>query len=391
MKEPAYYKGREQTYIKHFFLERYLEKLAFRILSFVDDFVYVDGFSGPWNAEDIELSDTSFAIAVAKLNYVREAPVFKGKRKRIRCLFNEKDSAAFKDLEAFCDKVTGIAVQPINAQFENVVADVISFIGNSFAFVFIDPTGWTGFGLQEISPIFRQKGEVLINFMFKDINRFYDTKDQTLIPSLDKLFGGVGWKEKIDQYLAEGFSRESAVLQTYQDRLKEIGGFRYVTSARVLHPFKDQPFFHLVYGTRHPVGVLKFRETEKSTFKEQEIVREETKVARSEASSLQGSLFATEDLPNSVRERQIRKERDKNLGLAQSGLIKFVSSKGSVDFLELAAEVMQVPLVWEDDVQNMIYRMKEDGRIQIDGLRPREKKLKKGHKVTWTDTQNDTP
>ena len=50
MKEHGYYKGREQTYLKHFFLEKYLDRVAHKILSFQNDFVYVDGFSGPWKS-----------------------------------------------------------------------------------------------------------------------------------------------------------------------------------------------------------------------------------------------------------------------------------------------------------------------------------------------------
>ena len=48
MKEVAYYKGKEQTYLKHFFLERYLETVAFHIGYSHREFVYVDCFSGPW-------------------------------------------------------------------------------------------------------------------------------------------------------------------------------------------------------------------------------------------------------------------------------------------------------------------------------------------------------
>ena len=36
MKPVEYYRGREQTYLKHFFLERYLERVA-----------YVIGYSAP--------------------------------------------------------------------------------------------------------------------------------------------------------------------------------------------------------------------------------------------------------------------------------------------------------------------------------------------------------
>jgi hypothetical protein len=51
VKSPEYYRGREQTYLKHFFLERYLERVAYNIGWSAPEFVYVDGFSGPWRSE----------------------------------------------------------------------------------------------------------------------------------------------------------------------------------------------------------------------------------------------------------------------------------------------------------------------------------------------------
>ena len=59
MNSPEYYKGKEQTYLKHFFLERYLETVAFHIGYTYREFVYVDCFSGPWKAADEQLADTS--------------------------------------------------------------------------------------------------------------------------------------------------------------------------------------------------------------------------------------------------------------------------------------------------------------------------------------------
>jgi hypothetical protein len=52
VKPPEYYRGREQTYLKHFFLERYLERVTYNIGSFANEFVDVDGFSGPWMSGD---------------------------------------------------------------------------------------------------------------------------------------------------------------------------------------------------------------------------------------------------------------------------------------------------------------------------------------------------
>jgi len=89
MKELDYYRGREQTYIKHFFLERYLERVAYHIGYFAQHFVYVDGFSGPWRATDESNEDTSFMIAISVLRRVVRSLADHGKTPKIRCLFVE--------------------------------------------------------------------------------------------------------------------------------------------------------------------------------------------------------------------------------------------------------------------------------------------------------------
>src|SRR6266446_4601515 len=60
------YSGREQTKAKHFILRRYLQALAFKVLTF-SDITYVDGFSGPWETKTENFSDSSFMIAISVL------------------------------------------------------------------------------------------------------------------------------------------------------------------------------------------------------------------------------------------------------------------------------------------------------------------------------------
>ena len=96
MKPPAYYKGKEQTYLKHFFLERYLEAVAFHIGYAHREFVFVDCFSGPWHAADEALADTSIRIALDKLNYVRNGLAAQHRYANIRAIFVEKDPIAFR-------------------------------------------------------------------------------------------------------------------------------------------------------------------------------------------------------------------------------------------------------------------------------------------------------
>jgi hypothetical protein len=99
VKSPDYYKGREQTYLKHYVLEQYLETVAFHIGYAQTEFVYVDCFSGPWRNESDDLADTSIRIALDKLNYVRNVLAPHQKYPTIRAIFIEQDPDSFAALQ----------------------------------------------------------------------------------------------------------------------------------------------------------------------------------------------------------------------------------------------------------------------------------------------------
>jgi len=63
MIDETLYEGREQTLVKHFVLNAYLERFAHIIGFWADTITYVDCFSGPWRSRSPDLRDTSFAIA----------------------------------------------------------------------------------------------------------------------------------------------------------------------------------------------------------------------------------------------------------------------------------------------------------------------------------------
>src|SRR5262245_36215397 len=125
MKSIDYYRNREQTYLKHFFLERYLERVGSNIRSFRDDFVYVDGFSGPWKSRDELLRDTSILIAIRELRKVLEGVARLTKRPpSTRCVFVEKCPKAFNELQHAVRGITDIAITPIPGEFEGVIPQI---------------------------------------------------------------------------------------------------------------------------------------------------------------------------------------------------------------------------------------------------------------------------
>ena len=374
MKPPEYYHGREQTYLKHFFLENYLERVAYIIGYSHPQFVYVDGFSGPWKAAGEAFEDTSFIIAIQKLRQVKEGLRRVGKAPRIRCLFIEKDRRAFEDLQRAIEDVTDIETRAINGEFEALIPDILRFCGSSFSLIFIDPTGWTGFGLRKIQPILqRRRGEVLVNFMFDHINRFLDDPRPEIARTFDELFGGPGWDDAVRQ----GEDREEAIIQLYCDRLRSVGGFRHVTSTRILKPTVDRSYFYLVYGTRHIKGLREFRRIERKTVEEQERIRPTAKQQARVRRTGQSELFDAQELPPS--ERAFQKDRAAQLTRAAERLRILLRSKRRVKFEVVLGMLLEMPLVWEEDIQKIVRDLRDAGELHVDGMKPRERKIKEHH------------
>ena len=141
MKPPDFYRGREQTYVKHFFLERYLERVAYNILWSQKEFVYVDGFSGPWQSEDEVFEDTSFVIALNQLRKVRDELRNRGREVKIRCLFNDNEPDAYKALAGAVNGVEDIEIKVLCHDFEEVVPKFVDYVGKSFSLTFYRSNG----------------------------------------------------------------------------------------------------------------------------------------------------------------------------------------------------------------------------------------------------------
>ncbi|MDQ2946947.1 MAG: three-Cys-motif partner protein TcmP [Acidobacteriota bacterium] len=221
MKPIEYYKYREQTYLKHLFLEKYLETVAYHIGFSQSEFVFVDCFSGPWHAVDEQLGDTSIRIALDRLNSVRNGLAQRRKYPTIRAIFVEKSPAAFIALEEVLDQYRGeIQTTALQGTFEENIGHILDYAGSGFTFFFVDPTGWTGFAMDNLRPILeRAKGEVMINFMFDFINRFLSSHDAANEESLDRFFGTRDWRS-----IREAPDREAAAVKLYVEQVSAPQG-----------------------------------------------------------------------------------------------------------------------------------------------------------------------
>ena len=196
--------GREQTLVKHFILRKYLSRFAPIVLSHWNSISYVDCFSGPWNACTDDLRDTSFSIALEELRRARDHHADSRRQVGLRCFFLERNADAYARLKAYADAVDDAEVETRNAILEESVDAILDLVRRegrqTFPFIFIDPTGWTGFAMDTIAPLLSvEPGEVLINLMTKDVRRFIESPEQQTQASFDRLFraarceGAGGW------------------------------------------------------------------------------------------------------------------------------------------------------------------------------------------------------
>ena len=352
------YGGREQTEAKHLILRTYLKALAIKLLEGgFSRLSYVDAFSGPWESRTEDFSDTSFKIALTVLSEVAQFFTDRGKPKQIGCFFIEKSKNSFRQLqievERYHQPERGLMVRAVNDEFENQINEIRSFTRNSFALIFIDPTGWTGYPLDKLSPLLRQgEGEVLLNFMLDFINRFASSRDQPTVDSFEPILGK-DWRTKLDQSpLPKGEAAEELFLAN----LKAAGRYEYVLSTKIEKTLERRTHFSIVYATRKYAGLKTFRDVEYKALKTHE---GHLSAARTNAKAIktgQQSFFQETGTFDSVQESS----RQNASGFVSARIM----SAGTLRFDSLAAEAMEKFMVRETDVKDLCVTLAKQRKIE---------------------------
>ena len=371
------YEGREQSGLKHYFLETYLEKLVYKIGSTGEVTInYVDGFAGPWEIKDENGDDCSPVIAIKKLQKIQSELMARNIKLDFRCLFIEKDQDSFDKLKALTSKYDPAKVIIINEEFENVIDKVSGFISygtKPFAFLFVDPTGWTGFGLNAMSRLLKGRfREILINFMTKDIRRFIDSNIKQLDPSFEKLYGTKAFQ---DQWkMLQGQEREDAMVKVYCHQLREIGGFSHVVSSPILNPKKDTTHFHLVYGTNSLHGLIVFRDVERRALQVQESIRaamEEKKEEILLGNFLPGMSLG--EIKNEDNITYVEKLIERYTETGKVFLLKRIYEARTIRYDDLLEVGLQLNMISEHLLRNILAEWVQDGIIRIEGLGNKKK------------------
>jgi three-Cys-motif partner protein len=357
------YFGREQTKAKHFILKNYLQALAFKVLTF-SDITYVDGFSGPWETKADNFSDSSFMIAIAVLLDAQKRFLEqRGIRRRIHCFFSEQNPEAFTHLELavapYHRPEQGFQIKTYCGKFEDSVESILSFIGASFSLIFIDPTGWSGYPLDKIRPLFtRAKCEVLINFMYDFINRFAYSDDEEIIASMAPILGGLDWPNRLDPNLPRGL----AVERLFRETLKSVGNFEFVVSTKIDRATTDRPHFFISYGTKSRAGLKTFREIEYAALRQHARNRANAIGKQRERRLSTADMFASHEA--AVQEATIDEIVTDQKTLASDRLMNILTQRGPARFSSVVAALLQAYMLRETNIKDICVDLAKAEKIE---------------------------
>lgn len=219
--------------------------------------LYVDGFAGP--GKYVGGKDGSPIIAIkAVLEHKAEI------NSEIAMLFVEKDNdrAEFLNSTLSAMKISSnVSFKVACAKFDEHLTEILDAIDAQKAtlapaFVFIDPFGFTGIPFNLIQRIMENsKCEVLITFMYEEINRFIG--DKKLWPNLVETFGTDKWKRVINE--KDPSIRTNTLHRIYKEQLEHSAGIKFVRSFKMVNKANRTDYF-LFFGTNSITGLKKMKE-----------------------------------------------------------------------------------------------------------------------------------
>jgi len=366
---PTHYDGRAQAFVKHTFLSHYLPALCQKISSVFDNFVYIDGFAGPWKASDSEsYSDTSFGVALDAMGATGRFQKKRGRIIKMTAFLVEKDPAAFAELEKLATKHTDLDVRPLAGRFEDHLSAIVSAIPkDAFVFSLIDPKGMK-LDLHNLHDLLaRANSEELINFMYDFVSRFVDHPNEAITDNMKALIPHIDWDLLIaEQRKASSTqAREKLIVDAFRSSVKREGNFKYVPSLTVQKTLADRTLYHPVFGTRNPVGLEVFRSSQVKALNAQAEVRSKAKDQKQVEASGQGSLFGGADrLIGEFSTQEIEGGAKRGIEYAEQ-IIR--ASRGGVMWKDLWPQVLDEFVVTTSRLGRAVNDLRKTGKISAPG------------------------
>jgi three-Cys-motif partner protein len=368
--DPSNYEGgREQAYVKHYLLEKYLSRWGYKIGSKWDPLVFIDGFAGPWESKHAEFADASFGIGIRALEEAITG-LLALRQRSIKgvCVFVEKEPKPFAKLDAFAkaNSTDCVLAKAFKGRFVDNIEAIDSYVTavgvNPFKFVFLDQKGWAATPMKQLKPFVKNRStELLFNLMTSFLTRFVSRDD--LAGRYNDLFGRAGVIEKIRSLPKGTGEREELAVEEYCLSLRTICGFRYVSQAIVMDPTKEKVRYYLAFATNSLHGIKVFKEAEHAASQIQNEVRHTVREKK------EGPFLPfDEPMRQSAKvhslhdgyRRRLRRVVVKSL---------LIDAGASVHYGDLYGRAMSLPLVTQSDLDDVLKSLEPNIRLELEGLR----------------------
>lgn len=247
------------TRAKHAILKRYLQAwVPILSLGGFQQVLYIDGFAGPGRYSEGEDGSPVLALRAALYQRVQITAT-------VCFLFVEKDGRRAKVFQEIINEIERPERFRVKVAAEQTFEDAFVELHKSYkdrskglppTFAFIDPFGWTGIPFSVVKTILSYPScEVLVTFMYEEINRFIGHPDQEA--NFDAFFGTSDWRDGIGQ--SDPRKRNRFLHDIYPRQLRESARAKYVRSFEMRNE-NDVTDYFLFYATNNLRGLQKMKE-----------------------------------------------------------------------------------------------------------------------------------
>ena len=226
-----------------------------------DRIIYIDGFAGPGRYAQGEDGSPIIALkaALGALNGQIRKPFefhFVERKRRVAAALNANiNELKTKRIWPENLQIHVHARQTFQQAYEQHIHSRLQAHPRAPAFALVDPFGWTGIPLAVLSELMKRPStEILVNFMFEEINRFINHPDQG--PNFDALFGCSDWRTADTM---AGSVRKEFIVDLYRDQLRQYAGAQFVRSFEMRNQRNATDYF-LCFASNNRLGLSKMKE-----------------------------------------------------------------------------------------------------------------------------------
>ena len=247
------------TAAKHGILRRYLSAWFPIMASRNKRIFYIDGFAGPGEYAGGE--DGSPIIALKTALEQREAI-----KHHLLLAFIEAKQARCDHLRALVQQYQLPANFEVTVRccpFDEKMTEVLDYMDQQNTrlaptFAFIDPFGYSHTPFAIVKRMMaHQRCEVLITFIYEEVNRFIEHPDPDHHKHFDSLFGTPDWRDVWN--IEDPGERKAFIHDLYGKQLRQGAAIKYVRSFEMTNKANRTDYF-LFFGTNSLDGLKKMKE-----------------------------------------------------------------------------------------------------------------------------------